>query len=49
MMAEAEREARQRNCEVIVLQTVASDGVTPMYFKMGYETAFERDVLKFNQ
>ena len=49
MMAEAELEARRVGCEVIVLQTVASDGVTPMYFKMGYETAFDRDVLQFGR
>jgi GNAT superfamily N-acetyltransferase len=47
MLAEAESQALKRNCETIVLQTVASDGVTPMYLNMGFETAFERDVLQF--
>jgi GNAT superfamily N-acetyltransferase len=47
LMATAEIEAKNRNCEAIVLQTIASDGVAPMYLKMGYETVFERDVLQF--
>ncbi len=47
MMAEAEREAFERNCRILVLQTLASDGVTPMYLKMGFETTFERDVMQF--
>jgi len=49
LMATAEIEARGRNCEAIVLQTIASDGVAPMYLKMGYNTAFERDVLQFRE
>jgi GNAT superfamily N-acetyltransferase len=46
MMATAERLAADRGAETIVLQTVASDGVTPMYLKLGFATAFERDVLQ---
>ncbi len=49
LMAAAEIEAMRRNCEAIVLQTIASDGVAPMYLKMGYETAFERDVLQYRR
>ncbi len=49
LMAAAEDVARKRNCEVLALQTIASDGVAPMYLKMGYETAFERDVLQFRE
>lgn len=30
---------------VLVLQTLSSDGVAPMYKKMGYATRFERDIL----
>lgn len=46
MMAAAEKEASERGCEVMVLQTLESDRVAPMYFSLGYETAFERDVLQ---
>jgi len=49
LMAAAEIEAMQKKCDTMVLQTLASDGVAPMYFKMGYETAFERDVLQFRE
>ena len=47
MMDYAENIAVRRGCEIMVLQTLARDGVTPMYLKMGFETAFERDVLQF--
>ena len=46
LMAGAEQLALQNKCDTILLQTLASDGVAPMYFKMGYETAFERDVFQ---
>lgn len=46
MMREAENRAVRRNCDLVVLQTIASDGVTPMYLHMGFETAFERDVFQ---
>ena len=49
MMAEAELEAERKNCDILLLQTVASDGVTPMYLRMGYEIAFERDVLQYTR
>jgi GNAT superfamily N-acetyltransferase len=49
LMGVAESEAKRRSCEVIVLQTIASDGVAPMYLKMGYENAFERDVLQLRE
>jgi len=49
LMGEAESEAKRRGCEVIVLQTIASDGVAPMYLKMGYENAFDRDVLQLRE
>lgn len=46
MMAEVEKIAAQRGCDTMVLQTLERDGVTPMYLKLGFETAFERDVLQ---
>jgi GNAT superfamily N-acetyltransferase len=47
LMSVAETVAAGRGCKIMVLQTLASDGVTPMYLKMGFETAFERDVLQY--
>jgi hypothetical protein len=49
LMVATEIEALERKCHTLVLQTLASDGVAPMYFKMGYDTAFERDVLQFRE
>jgi GNAT superfamily N-acetyltransferase len=46
MMNRSEVLGLERNCKTMVLQTLASDGVTPMYLKMGFETAMERDVLQ---
>ncbi|MGI0081397.1 MAG: GNAT family N-acetyltransferase [Nitrososphaerales archaeon] len=45
MMSFAEERARQIGCKYMTLQTMSSDGVSPMYKKMGYATEFERDIL----
>ncbi len=45
MMSFAEEKARKLGCKFMTLQTVSSDGISPMYKKMGYETEFERSIL----
>jgi GNAT superfamily N-acetyltransferase len=46
LMAQAESIAVELKCKVLTLQTVRSDGFTPMYQKMGYTVEFDRDVLR---
>ncbi|HXQ92630.1 MAG TPA: GNAT family N-acetyltransferase [Nitrososphaerales archaeon] len=46
MMAKAQGYAFENSCKRILLQTLKSDGVTPMYLNMGFDIAFERDVLQ---
>ena len=45
MLEESDLVARRRDCDFLTLQTVASDNVTPMYLKLGYNLDFERSVL----
>jgi GNAT superfamily N-acetyltransferase len=45
MMAFVENHARDAGCQFMTLQTVTSDGVSPMYKKMGYSTEFDRNIL----
>jgi GNAT superfamily N-acetyltransferase len=47
LMQAAESYALQEGCEFATLQTVNSDGVTPMYLKMGYKLEFQRDILQY--
>jgi GNAT superfamily N-acetyltransferase len=49
MMAKAQVYAFEKNCTTMLLQTLKSDGVTPMYSKMGFDLAFERDVLQLQK
>lgn len=44
MMNFVENNARDLGCKLLTLQTINSDGVSPMYKKMGYRTEFERDI-----
>lgn len=46
MLIYTESYARENGSDLVLLQTVRSDGVTPMYLKMGYTLDFERDVLQ---
>ncbi|MFI5420225.1 MAG: GNAT family N-acetyltransferase [Nitrososphaerales archaeon] len=46
LMRKAESLAKEKNCQFTVLQTVNSDGVTPMYLKLGYLVNFERVVMQ---
>ena len=46
LMKTAEGYASRIGSKYLTLQTVASDGVTPMYEKMGFKVEFERDVLQ---
>ncbi|MDA4111404.1 MAG: GNAT family N-acetyltransferase [Thaumarchaeota archaeon] len=46
LMLKAESIAKQRKSNLILLQTLASDGVFPMYQKMGYGIDFERIVMQ---
>ncbi|MHB8568434.1 MAG: GNAT family N-acetyltransferase [Nitrososphaerales archaeon] len=46
MMDASEEAAREADCKEVVLQTVASDNVTPMYLRLGYEQLFQRNVLQ---
>ncbi len=45
MMCFAEEKARRIGCKCMTLQTVTSDGVSPIYKRMGYVTEFERNIL----
>ena len=45
LMSFAEEKARKIGCSRMTLQTVTSDGVSPMYKKMGYVTEFDRNIL----
>jgi len=49
MMVKAEEFAFENKCDRILLQTLKSDGVAPMYLKMGFAIDFERDVLQLEQ
>jgi GNAT superfamily N-acetyltransferase len=49
MMAKAQEYASKNNCTTMLLQTLKSDGVTPMYLKMGFDLIFERDVLQLQK
>ncbi|HKW04399.1 MAG TPA: GNAT family N-acetyltransferase, partial [Nitrososphaerales archaeon] len=44
MMRFVENNARNLGCNLLTLQTINSDGVSPMYKKIGYRTEFERDI-----
>ena len=46
MMRKAEDIAAKIGCEYLTLQTLASDGVTPLYQNLGFEIDFERTVLQ---
>ena len=46
MMYMSESIALSRGCKYLTLQTIESDGVTPMYQKVGYQIQFERDILQ---
>ena len=46
MMHASESIALSRGCKNITLQTLESDGVTPMYQKLGYQIQFQRDILQ---
>ena len=46
LMRTAEEYAARIGSKYLTLQTVASDGVTPMYTKLGFKIEFERDVLQ---
>ncbi len=46
MLLTAESLARERGCRFLTLQTIESDGVTPMYQKLGYKVEFQRDILQ---
>jgi GNAT superfamily N-acetyltransferase len=37
--------AKDLGCKMLTLQTLTSDGVSPMYKKLGYATDFTRDIL----
>ncbi|MDG6996144.1 MAG: GNAT family N-acetyltransferase [Nitrososphaerota archaeon] len=46
MMYMSESIALSRGCKYLTLQTIESDGVTPMYQKLGYQIQFQRDILQ---
>ena len=46
LMWKAESLALEKKCHFAVLQTVNSDGVTPMYLKLGYHVDFDRVVMQ---
>lgn len=46
LMKKAETVALERKCKFLTLQTIESDGVTPMYLKMGYHIDFNRDIMQ---
>jgi GNAT superfamily N-acetyltransferase len=45
MLLFSEAYALKAGCDLLTLQTLTSDHVSPMYKKFGYKTQFERDVL----
>jgi ribosomal protein S18 acetylase RimI-like enzyme len=45
MLAFSEKIALKAGCNLLTLQTLNSDHVSPMYKKIGYRTEFERDIL----
>ncbi len=46
LLAAVENLAIELHCENLTLQTIESDGVTPMYLGLGFNLDFQRDVLK---
>jgi ribosomal protein S18 acetylase RimI-like enzyme len=46
MMRKAEDVAASIGCKYLTLQTLANDGVTPLYQNLGFEIDFERTVLQ---
>jgi ribosomal protein S18 acetylase RimI-like enzyme len=46
LMAEAERLAMKERQKLMTLQTIQSDGHTPMYQKFGYGIDYTRDILR---
>lgn len=46
MLSKVETLSYQEGKRNLTLQTIESDGVTPMYLKLGYLLEFDRDVLK---
>lgn len=46
MLRASEGYAANMGCKYLTLQTVQSDGVTPMYISLGYRIDFERDLLR---
>ena len=46
MMRKAEDLATSIGCKYLTLQTLANDGVTPLYQNLGFEIEFERTVLQ---
>jgi GNAT superfamily N-acetyltransferase len=46
LMDRAESLASEKKAAFVTLQTVKSDGVTPMYLKRGYDLDFERGILQ---
>lgn len=46
MLLEVERRAATLGCKYLTLQTISSDGVTPLYLKLGYKVEFRRTVLQ---
>jgi GNAT superfamily N-acetyltransferase len=49
MMKQAEELAGSAGCQNLTLQTIVSDGTTPLYLKLGYNVEFERNILRFPQ
>ena len=49
LMLKAESIAYEKKCNLLLLQTMTSDGVTPMYLRLGYRIDFERVVLQLSQ
>lgn len=47
MLHKAETMAITCGCKYLTLQTISSDGVTPMYLKSGFRLEFRRNVLLF--
>jgi N-acetylglutamate synthase-like GNAT family acetyltransferase len=45
LLAFSEAYALKIGCDILTLQTLTSDHVSPMYKKLGYITQFERDIL----
>lgn len=45
MLRKAERMAAEFGCKYLTLQTISSDGITPMYLRYGFKLEFKRNVL----